>query len=472
MNKRIFSLMLMYLLSFSFIGLSVISIEAVPGTIRVPQDFLTIQEAINASEPGGIILVAPGTYHENVTVWKPLTIEGENRESTIVDQAGAFAVFHVTADNVIISGFTIRSASVGIWMDNSHHSTITSNVITNNDDGIWVTFSNSNAISDNIITSNVFFGLYLKASNDTTSNGNTLTENTFGIYMENCENGSIYENTIALNYGDGLYMGYSDGNAIFHNAICNNSFGIYLEGSNANSIYENDLLDNISQASAENITINTWDNGSRGNYWSDYNGTDLNHDGIGDTPYIINANNTDRYPLMNHIMFHDIAITNVVASKTVVGQGFALNMDLNVQNQGNFTETFTITLCLNATVIDMRNVTLVAGATQTIIFVWIVPSNFTKGSYTLNATSDTVLCEFDTVDNTYTNGVVAIAMAGDINADGIVDVFDLVIVAAQFGRPIDPPLPITDLRADVNGDGVADIFDLVIIAANFGKTDP
>jgi len=43
----------------------------------------------------------------------------------------------------------------------------------------------------------------------------------------------------------------------------------------------------------------TWDNGCEGNYWSIYNETDLNRDGIGDTPYIIDGNNQDNYPLMN-----------------------------------------------------------------------------------------------------------------------------------------------------------------------------
>jgi hypothetical protein len=46
---------------------------------------------------------------------------------------------------------------------------------------------------------------------------------------------------------------------------------------------------------------NFWDNGSEGNYWSNYNGTDANRDGIGDTPYIIEVNSTDRYPLMSII---------------------------------------------------------------------------------------------------------------------------------------------------------------------------
>ncbi len=41
----------------------------------------------------------------------------------------------------------------------------------------------------------------------------------------------------------------------------------------------------------------SWDNGREGNFWSDYNGTDSNHDGIGDTPYTIDILNQDRYPL-------------------------------------------------------------------------------------------------------------------------------------------------------------------------------
>ena len=66
-----------------------------------------------------------------------------------------------------------------------------------------------------------------------------------------------------------------------------------------NTIYHNDFVNNGLQVLADG-SANYWDNGysSGGNYWSDYNGADADHDSIGDTPYIIDANNTDHYPLM------------------------------------------------------------------------------------------------------------------------------------------------------------------------------
>jgi hypothetical protein len=46
------------------------------------------------------------------------------------------------------------------------------------------------------------------------------------------------------------------------------------------------------------LSTNNWDNGAKGNYWSDYYGTDANGDGIGDTAHYLYGNNQDNYPLM------------------------------------------------------------------------------------------------------------------------------------------------------------------------------
>ncbi len=49
--------------------------------------------------------------------------------------------------------------------------------------------------------------------------------------------------------------------------------------------------------------INHWNNSTIGNYWSDYNGTDRNNDGIGDDPYVINSLNIDNFPVMKQMTF-------------------------------------------------------------------------------------------------------------------------------------------------------------------------
>ena len=70
---------------------------------------------------------------------------------------------------------------------------------------------------------------------------------------------------------------------------------------NYNLIYKNDFINNHRQAfdTGENEWSFDWGNISIGNYWSDYNGTDNNDDGIGDTPYMIpGGNSTDSHPLM------------------------------------------------------------------------------------------------------------------------------------------------------------------------------
>jgi len=74
-------------------------------------------------------------------------------------------------------------------------------------------------------------------------------------------------------------------------------------------IYHNNFIDNVQQVSSFLVLMNVWDDGypSGGNYWSDYTGVDLKwgsdqdrsgSDGIGDTAYVIDGNNRDRYPLM------------------------------------------------------------------------------------------------------------------------------------------------------------------------------
>jgi hypothetical protein len=74
---------------------------------------------------------------------------------------------------------------------------------------------------------------------------------------------------------------------------------IYLSSSSNNSILHNNFIDNLWPIRSV-YSRNTWDDGypSGGNYWTDHNPLDENKDKIGDTPYIMDENNADRYPLI------------------------------------------------------------------------------------------------------------------------------------------------------------------------------
>ncbi len=82
-------------------------------------------------------------------------------------------------------------------------------------------------------------------------------------------------------------------------------YGVYLRFSLNNVIHHNNFINNAPQAGVDTFH-NTWDDGREGNYWSDYNGTDSNHDGAGDAPYVLNKENIDHHPLMKPIQHHSM----------------------------------------------------------------------------------------------------------------------------------------------------------------------
>jgi len=83
--------------------------------------------------------------------------------------------------------------------------------------------------------------------------------------------------------------------------VADSTYGVYFYESPDNRFWHNNFTDNTQQVYISGDSYpNVWDDGypSGGNYWSDYSGSDANGDGIGDSPYTIDGNNTDNYPLM------------------------------------------------------------------------------------------------------------------------------------------------------------------------------
>jgi len=153
-------------------------------------------------------------------------------------------------------------------------------------------------------------GIRLTSVTNVTIKKVTVEKFIYGIYLYGTSNTTICNNTISNNKWDGIYLVYSDTCVIYDNTVrLNKRYGIVFSESGTNKIFHNNFINNTSQTHLYQSFNNLWDSEypSGGNYWSDYNGTDFysgpnqnltGSDGIGDTPYEIDTNNQDRYPLM------------------------------------------------------------------------------------------------------------------------------------------------------------------------------
>jgi nitrous oxidase accessory protein len=311
-KRRLSTVMLLSLITVSLVaGLQNSGkVKANLKDITVPDDYLSIQDAINNAVAGQTIYIKKGTYVENPVVNKSVSLVGEDRRTTVIDVTAGLKVesnnvtitgltiydgwqgITVSANNTKISGNKLTNTRYGIVLLNSHNSVITENFLESIglSAAIQLSYSNNNLIKNNYIES-CTEGIQLRAG----SSYNTVIENT----ITNCQDVAL---RLSAEYSPPIwYTPY--GNTIMGNNISNSGCGTSVYGSSYNFISNNNYVNNTIQFSANENYYLTW-GGSHSintidrNFWSDYNGTDANKNGIGDTPYIIDAYNQDNNPLM------------------------------------------------------------------------------------------------------------------------------------------------------------------------------
>lgn len=137
-------------------------------------------------------------------------------------------------------------------------------------------------------------------SSDVMIVNNTLSDIWSGIRVFSTSRVDISCNHVSGMMAEGVSVGYSSQVEIKGNELTGNGVGLSLERCSETSVYHNNFLGNDAQASDVNGTANAWDSGYPygGNYWSDYSGVDEDGDGFGDTPYIVDDEAQDNYPLM------------------------------------------------------------------------------------------------------------------------------------------------------------------------------
>lgn len=177
--------------------------------------------------------------------------------------------------------------------------------------GILLT-GNHNTVSFNTVVHRVCIELYCQ---DSIISNNTVLNGYAGLLLLRASNNLVYGNIIrnitngSPNDAQALYISDSStNNSIFENTFEKNTIAVSLGAQvvtsvwnnvSGNHLYRNNFLNNIQNVwIAPGVPVNYWDNGQQGNFWSNFQGADSNHDGISETPYIFTANNSDNHPLM------------------------------------------------------------------------------------------------------------------------------------------------------------------------------
>jgi len=277
----------------------------------------------------------------NTVNGKPIYYWVNEHEKQVPLDAGYVGL--VGCRNIIVKDLKLSNNGQGVLLKNTTFSRIENVSVFNNQDGIYLELeSTNNTVVGNTVSNNTLIGIYLSTSSDNIVSGNMITNNSYGVYLttsygtyatlRDTLNNVVVDNNIEGHWKGLVLYGHGHNiitdNIVKGNEILNNTIGISTYLSAFNLIYHNNLVNNTNQVEYYE-SENTWDYMEEGNYWSDYDGADLDGDGFGDTSYVIDQENRDNFPLMGLFKSFKIVwdettyILDTISSSVVSSFGFS-----------------------------------------------------------------------------------------------------------------------------------------------------
>jgi hypothetical protein len=306
-----------------FVFVCLVSLAAMPsvksqsaGAIFINSDG-SVSGTTSIQRDGNIYRLTANLYDSPIVVLRNnIVIDGEG---FVLQGAGgwgtpgtagleATSAINLTCSNTTVRNFNINGWEVGV-LGSCNGNTITNNNISETERAIAIYAYNYNVTS------------------------NYLANSIYGVRIQG-NNTSIQQNQIVNNYC-GFLISYSSGVIITGNNITNNNIAVNTDNMPPSSfqIYLNNFIidanDTIVSVTSDAVgfggggTLSPWDNGTTGNYWSDYaakypNATEIGNTGVGDTPYLIRVNPTviDRYPLIAPLTIQNITLSALSQTST------------------------------------------------------------------------------------------------------------------------------------------------------------
>jgi hypothetical protein len=159
---------------------------------------------------------------------------------------------------------------------------------------------------------------------------------------------------------------------------------------------------------------------------------------------------------------YEIAVTSVVSSKTIVGQGYSMNISVSVADLGSYLETFNVTAYANATTIATKVVTLASGNSSTITFTWNT-KGFPYGNYTISANTTLAYA----TPFLKAPAQIEVTIPGDVDGNRVVNILDVIKITSIYGMKqgntkFNP-------NCDIDNDGKITILDVVTCTSHYGQ---
>jgi nitrous oxidase accessory protein len=215
-----------------------------------------------------------------------------------------------TISNNLVMGFSTIEQKTGnaihLWQCDSM--LISNNIVTNHRDGVYLEFVTNTIVLENESIDNIRYGLHFMFSHNDSYKNNKFINNSAGVAVMYSKDVEMIDNQFKDNWGDcsyGLLLKDITDGALYGNSFNRNTIALLMEGTNrlrinqnefsnngwavkiaanceGNVVHDNSFFGNSFDVSTNGHTVmNEFD----GNYWDNYEGYDLDRDGIGDVPY-------------------------------------------------------------------------------------------------------------------------------------------------------------------------------------------